>query len=100
MPSRHCPTSIARTTTGPAARADPESPCSNEIPDPDSVPASLFSLPSLAGLELVLLCLAVSAGLRSLAERLNVPYAAVLVVGGLLLALTPGTPQVTLPPDV
>ena len=54
----------------------------------------------MAGLELVLLCLAVSAGLRILAERLKVPYAAVLVVGGLLLALVPETPQVTLPPDV
>jgi len=54
----------------------------------------------LAGLELVLLLLAVSAGLRLVAERLTVPYAAVLVVGGLLLALVPGTPRVTLDPDV
>ena len=38
------------------------------------------------GLELVLLLLAVSAGLRILARRLAVPYAAVLVVGGLVLA--------------
>src|SRR6185437_2393125 len=34
------------------------------------------------------------------AERLNIPYAAILVVGGLLLALLPGLPEVTLPPDV
>jgi Na+/H+ antiporter len=54
----------------------------------------------VAGLELVLLCLAVSAGLRIVAERLNIPYAAVLVVGGLLLALLPGLPEVTLAPDV
>lgn len=54
----------------------------------------------MAGLELVLLLLAVSAGLRLVAERLTVPYAAVLVVGGLLLALVPGTPRVTLDPDV
>ena len=54
----------------------------------------------MAGLELVLLCLAVSAALRILAERLKVPYAAVLVVGGLVLALIPGLPQVTLPPEV
>ena len=54
----------------------------------------------MAGLELVLLLLAVSAGLRIIAERLNVPYAAVLVVGGLLLALIPGLPEVTLPPEV
>ena len=54
----------------------------------------------MAGLELVLLLLAVSAGLRIIAERLNVPYAAILVVGGLLLALIPGLPEVTLPPEV
>jgi CPA1 family monovalent cation:H+ antiporter len=54
----------------------------------------------LAGLELILLLLAVSAGLRLVAERLAVPYAAVLVVGGLLLALVPGLPRVTLAPDV
>lgn len=54
----------------------------------------------MAGLELVLLCLAVSAGLRLVAERLNVPYASVLVVGGLLLALAPGLPEVVLSPEV
>jgi len=54
----------------------------------------------MAGLELVLICLAVSAGLRIAAERLNVPYAGVLVVGGLVLALIPGLPSVALPPDV
>lgn len=54
----------------------------------------------MAGLELVLLLLAVSAGLRLVAERLKVPYAALLVVGGLLLALIPGLPRVTLAPDV
>jgi CPA1 family monovalent cation:H+ antiporter len=54
----------------------------------------------MAALQLVLLLLAVSAGLRLVAERLTVPYAAVLVVGGLLLALVPGLPRVTLPPDV
>jgi monovalent cation/hydrogen antiporter len=54
----------------------------------------------LAGLELILLLLAVSAGLRLVAERLAVPYAAVLVIGGLILAFVPGLPDVTLPPDV
>ena len=54
----------------------------------------------MAGLELVLLLLAVSAGLRLVAERLTIPYATVLVVGGFLLALVPGTPRVTLDPDV
>jgi Na+/H+ antiporter len=54
----------------------------------------------LAALELILLLLAVSAVLRLVAERLMVPYAAILVVGGLLLAFVPGLPRVTLPPDV
>jgi monovalent cation/hydrogen antiporter len=54
----------------------------------------------MAGLELVLVLLAVSGALRLVAERLTVPYAAVLVVGGLGLAFVPGLPQVTLPPDV
>jgi CPA1 family monovalent cation:H+ antiporter len=54
----------------------------------------------MAGLELVLLLLTVSAGLRLVAERIAVPYAAILVVGGLLIALIPGLPRVTLAPDV
>ena len=54
----------------------------------------------MAGLELVLLLLAASAGLRLIAERVAIPYAAILVVGGLLLALIPGLPRVALPPDV
>jgi len=54
----------------------------------------------MAALELILLLLAVSAGLRLVAERLRVPYAAVLVVGGLLLAFIPELPHVTLPPEV
>src|SRR5258708_4459483 len=53
----------------------------------------------MAGLELVLLLLTVSAGLRLIAERLSIPYAAILVVGGLLIAFIPGLPRVTLPPD-
>ena len=54
----------------------------------------------MAGLELVLILLAVSAGLRIVAERVSVPFSALLVVGGLLLALTPGLPHVELSPDV
>ena len=54
----------------------------------------------MAALELVLLLLAVSAGLRLVAERVAIPYAAVLVVGGLFLAFVPELPQVTLPPEV
>jgi monovalent cation/hydrogen antiporter len=54
----------------------------------------------MAALELILLLLAVSAALRMLAARLAVPYAVLLVVGGLLLALIPGLPRPELPPDV
>jgi CPA1 family monovalent cation:H+ antiporter len=53
----------------------------------------------MGGLELVLLLLAVSAGLRIIANRLALPYAAVLVVGGLLLAFIPNLPRVELAPD-
>jgi len=52
----------------------------------------------VAGLELVLLLLAVSAALRVAAERLRVPYASMLVLGGLALAFVPGLPRVTFPP--
>ena len=54
----------------------------------------------MGGLELVLLLLAVSAGVRILANRLALPYAALLVVGGLLLAFIPNLPRVELAPDV
>jgi len=53
----------------------------------------------VTGLELILVLLAIAAGLRMLADRLRVPYAALLVAGGLLLALVPGLPRVKLPPD-
>jgi len=54
----------------------------------------------VTGLELILLCLAVSAALRIVAERLKIPYAAILVFGGLLLALIPGLPEVNIAPEV
>jgi CPA1 family monovalent cation:H+ antiporter len=54
----------------------------------------------MAGLELILLLLALSAGLRIVAERLTIPYSALLVVGGLLLALVPHLPRVDVSPDV
>jgi len=54
----------------------------------------------MAGLELVLLLLAVSAGLRIVADRLTIPYSALLVVGGLALAFMPNLPRVELAPDV
>jgi CPA1 family monovalent cation:H+ antiporter len=54
----------------------------------------------MAALELILMLLAASAGLRLLADFLRVPYVSLLVVGGALLALVPGLPAVDLPPDV
>jgi len=54
----------------------------------------------MAGLELILVLLAVSAGLRIVAERLRIPDSSLLVVGGLVLAFTPNLPRVELAPDV
>jgi CPA1 family monovalent cation:H+ antiporter len=54
----------------------------------------------MSGVALVLLLLAVSVGLRILAERLVIPYAALLVVGGLALAFVPHLPRIEVPPDV
>src|SRR5205823_592412 len=54
---------------------------------------------TMAGLELVLLLLAVSAALQVVARRLHVPHPTLLVVGGLLLALIPGLPRVEIEPD-
>jgi CPA1 family monovalent cation:H+ antiporter len=53
----------------------------------------------MLALELILLLLAASAALRMLAVPLAVPYAVLLVVGGLLIALIPGLPRPELPPD-
>src|SRR4051794_37659425 len=50
------------------------------------------------GLELVLVLLAMAAGLAALAERVKVPYPLLLVVGGLALAFVPGGPRVRIDP--
>ncbi|MFI5323203.1 MAG: Na+/H+ antiporter [Thermodesulfobacteriota bacterium] len=50
-------------------------------------------------LELILILLAVAAGLSIVANRLSIPFPSLLVLGGLLLALTPGLPYVELDPD-
>ena len=49
--------------------------------------------------ELVLLLVAACIGFALLARALALPYAVVLVVGGMGLALIPGLPHVALPPD-
>jgi CPA1 family monovalent cation:H+ antiporter len=54
----------------------------------------------MAGIELVLLLLAVSAVLRLVARRVGVPHPVLLAIGGLLLALVPGLPRVAIAPDV
>ncbi|HWE23971.1 MAG TPA: Na+/H+ antiporter [Myxococcales bacterium] len=54
----------------------------------------------MAALQLILLLLAVGAGLRIAAERLKIPYSALLVVGGLALAFFPHLPRPDLSPEV
>jgi len=50
--------------------------------------------------EAVLLLIAACIGFALLARRLKLPYAVILVVGGMLLALIPGLPEVRLDPDL
>lgn len=50
--------------------------------------------------ELVLVLLAVALVLELLARRLRLPPAAMLIVGGIALAMVPGTPGVELDPDL
>ncbi len=54
----------------------------------------------MSGLELVLLLLAASVCLRIVAERWRIPYATLLVLGGLALAEIPHLPRIELAPDV
>ena len=54
----------------------------------------------MQGLELILILLAVAVGLRLAADKFSVPFPTLLVLGGLVLAVTPGLPRVELNPDV
>src|SRR5262249_10356686 len=54
----------------------------------------------MPALELILVLFAVVAALRLLADRLSVPLPALLVVGGIALALTPGLPRARLEPEL
>jgi len=54
----------------------------------------------VAQFELVLLLLAVVIGLELAAERLRMPPAAALILGGIALALTPHMPDIELDPDL
>jgi CPA1 family monovalent cation:H+ antiporter len=51
-------------------------------------------------LELVILLLGVVLALTTIAQKSVIPYPILLVIGGLLLALVPGLPTVTLSPDL
>jgi monovalent cation/hydrogen antiporter len=53
----------------------------------------------MQGVELVVLMLAVSAGLRLVARRLRVPHPVLLVLAGLALVFAPGLPRVEFEPD-
>ena len=50
--------------------------------------------------ELVLILLAFAVGLAVLARRLHIPTAVVFVLGGMVLAVTPGLPEIRLDPDL
>jgi len=50
-------------------------------------------------LELILVLLAVAAVLEVVAHKIGVPHPALLVLGGLALALTPGLPRVEMDPE-
>lgn len=51
-------------------------------------------------LEIIILLLAVVLALTTVAQRILIPYPILLVIGGLLLAIVPGVPTVTLNPDL
>jgi CPA1 family monovalent cation:H+ antiporter len=53
----------------------------------------------MSGLELVLILLGLTAGLELLAEKLCIPHAVLLVLGGLVIALTPGLPRIEPDPE-
>src|SRR5262245_60241195 len=54
----------------------------------------------MAALELILVLFAAVAALRLLADRLHVPLPALLVLGGIALAVIPGLPRARLEPEV
>lgn len=55
---------------------------------------------NLHQLEIIILLLAVVLALTTVAQRILIPYPILLVIGGLVLALVPGLPTVTLNPDL
>ena len=57
-------------------------------------------MPLVAQFELILLLLAVVIGLELAAQRLRMPPAAALIIGGIGLALIPNIPEIALDPDL
>ena len=58
-------------------------------------------MPPVQDFEIVILALFVSvAGLSAIAHWLSVPYPIPLVLGGLVLGLVPGMPEIELEPDL
>ena len=55
---------------------------------------------SVGRFELILLLLTAVIGLELLARRLRMPPAAAFILGGIALALIPGTPDIELDPDL
>ena len=51
-------------------------------------------------IEAILILLAAVAALATLANRINIPYPILLVLGGLILGFVPGLPRIALEPDV
>jgi len=57
-------------------------------------------LTTVSRFELILLLMAVVLGLELLARRIRMPPAAAFILGGIALALIPGTPDIELDPDL
>lgn len=58
-----------------------------------------MAITPLVRFEFILLLVAVSIGLVLIARRLRMPEAATLIIGGLLLALLPGMPDIEMDPE-
>ena len=69
-------------------------------PGLDSRPQPGHTVERVHPVELVVCLLIVLVVLVTAAQRLNVSYPIVLVIGGLVLALFPGLPEVRLEPDI
>src|SRR4051794_35630067 len=63
--------------------------------------ATMLEAGSIHAVEIVFLSLLLFViAFGALARKLDIPYPIVLVIGGLLLSFIPGTPRITLAPDV